>query len=142
MAHIQNFQAQPGSTFNDNSGSVVTISPQGTTINQTKVSPEEAKPNIEVQDSPLYFDESSVDKVDLIRILYAMWKLHFFKLNNGKDAPEKVVFETFSKVLHTEMKRPSNNLGATRSNKGETTDNFKIFKDLQKEIEKFESGEK
>ena len=40
------------------------------------------------------------------------------------------------------MKRPSNNLGATRSNKGETTDNFKIFKDLQKEIEKFESGEK
>ncbi len=66
----------------------------------------------------------------------------FFKLENGRDASEKAIFDTFSKVLHTEMKRPSNNLGATRLNKGDTTDNFKIFKDMQSKIEEFESGVK
>ena len=142
MANIKEFNAHPGSTFNDNSGSIITVSPQGTTVNQSIVQPESKFPKASNQESPLYFDEEIIDKVDLIRVLYAMWKLGFFKLENGRDASEKVVFETFSKMLHTEMKRPSNNLGATRLNKGDATDNFKIFKEMKKKIEEFECGSK
>lgn len=141
MANIKEFQAQPGSTFNDNSGSIITVSPQGTTVNQSMVQPESKTSVMEPFESPLYFNEASIDKVDLIRILYSMWKLQFFKLANGKVASEKTVFETFSKLLHTEMKRPSNNLGATRLNKSDSTDNFRIFKEMQIKIEEFESGE-
>ena len=140
MANIKEFNANPGSTFNDNSGSIITVSPQGTTVNQSVARPETQNFSATKQDSPLYFNEDAIDKVDLIRVLYAMWKLGFFKLENGRNASEKVVFETFSEVLHTEMKRPSNNLGATRVNKGEATDNFKIFKEMKKKIEEFECG--
>ncbi len=78
MANIKDFHAQPGSTFNDNSGSIITISPQGTTVSQNIVQPEPKAPATASPESPLYFNEDAVDKVDLIRILYAMWKLLFF----------------------------------------------------------------
>ena len=107
MANIKEFNAHPGSTFNDNSGSIITVSPQGTTVNQSIVQPESKFPKASNQESPLYFDEEIIDK-----------------------------------VLHTEMKRPSNNLGATRLNKGDATDNFKIFKEMMKKIEEFECGSK
>lgn len=69
MANIKEFNAHPGSTFNDNSGSIITISPQGTTVNQSIVQHESKSPKASKQESPLYFNEEAIDKVDLIRVL-------------------------------------------------------------------------
>ncbi len=84
MTKIQNF-INAGGTYNDNSESVITISPEGTKVEQ-HLHPQEkpvASDNSIGVESPVYLSDEKGAKIDIIRVFNVLYELGMF---HGKDA--------------------------------------------------------
>lgn len=122
MAKIGNFYNEAGAVFNDNS--------QTLNVQQNNIRAQD------VMDGAESFDEEEVvlinrsdkfSKIDLFRVITALYQCGAFKSSDGKKLTKKRVFKAFEKMLGDDFGNYENDLSAGSNKKGEVT----IFKELE-----------
>lgn len=112
----------------------------GTIQNQTihqpaPVQPEKAREPNEAE-SPFYFNTDKFNKVDLIRLLYAMQQLKMVVDENGEPVTQKDFITQMGKLFHVDMKGFWNNLSEAKSSCVRDATQTKIFDDLKRAFQK------
>ena len=94
MTKIRNF-INTGGTYNDNSESIITISPEGTKVEQ-HLHPQEksvASDNSTCAESPVYLSDERGAKIDIIRVFNVLYELGMF---HGKDGAKLLKKDFFT----------------------------------------------
>ena len=124
MTKIQNF-INAGGTYNDNSESVITISPEGTKVEQ-HLHPQEkpvASDNSIGVESPVYLSDEKGAKIDIIRVLNVLYELGMF---HGKDG---------AKLLKKDLSNYDKDLSRSTSDSTALEKHLRIFVDMKKKME-------
>lgn len=122
MAKIGNFYNEAGAVFNDNSQ---TLNVQQNNI-KAQDGIDETEPFNE-EDVVLINRSNNLTKIDLYRVITALYQYGAFKASDGKKLTKKRVFKAFEKMLGDDFGNYENDLSAGSNKKGEVT----IFKELE-----------
>ena len=79
--------------------------------------------------------KKSCAKVDLYRVILALYRLGFFESANGEDLDQETVFEAFGRMLGEDFSGYSNNLS-----RGSDTPEVDIFRRLEEAFYEYEEG--
>lgn len=131
MAKIGNFYNEAGAVFNDNSQ---TLNVQQNNI-KAQDGIDEAEPFNE-KDVVLINKSDKLSKIDLYRVITALYQYGAFKSSDGKTLTKKRVFKAFEKMLGDNFGNYENDLSAGSNKKGEVT----IFKELEAAFIRSEDG--
>ena len=115
MTKIQNF-INAGGTYNDNSESVITISPEGTKVEQ-HLHPQEkpvASDNSIGVESPVYLSDEKGAKIDIIR---------------------KDFFTAMGKAINKDLSNYDKDLSRSTSDSTALEKHLRIFVDMKKKME-------
>lgn len=120
-------------TYNDNSGSVMTFSPQGTIIEQQVASQENASGtqagNSTVAESIRL--NKDISKIDFIRIINAMCECAFFTTTAGTKANKKDVFAAMGKMLDIDFSNFHKNLSESKNLNNDSSSTTDVFMKLR-----------
>lgn len=122
-------------TYNDNTGSLITVSPQGTVVEQTVVTQPSSSKETKGEESDaqrLIRLNSDVDKIDFIRIINAMCEYGFFTTPSGVNAYKKDVFAALGTLLNENFSNYQKNLSESKGVNNDSPATTKIFEDLSK----------
>ena len=86
----------------------------------------------EYRNGELYFDTEECSKVDLCRVINAVYEAGYIKKQNRADKPHKKdVFHAFGKILNINLDDYTNNLRAAKSVNNDSSANGEIFDKLK-----------
>ena len=93
--------------YNDNTGSLITVSPQGTVVEQTVVQQpvegsSEGAASVPIT-STIRFSGKRGMKIDLYRVILALLENGFFTDQNGAKPTQKEVFDAFGQMLGSDF---------------------------------------
>lgn len=108
----------------------------GTIQNQTihqpaPVQPEKAREPNEAE-SPFYFNTDKYNKVDLIRLLYAMSQLGMIVDKNGMPLTQKDFIIPMGELFHVDLEAYHNSLYVSKSSGVKDESQTKIFEELKR----------
>ena len=136
MTKIQNF-INAGGTYNDNSESVIKISPEGTKVEQ-HLYPQE-KPvasddgtNVE---SPVYLSDERGAKIDIIRVFNVLYELGMFRGRDGSRLTKKDFFTAMGKAINKDLSNYDKDLSRSTSDSTALEKHLRIFVDMKKKME-------
>lgn len=129
MANINKFHNEAGALFKDES---VTLNVQQN-IGKQNETPIVVRED-EVCESKIRLAES-FPKVDLQRVIIALIKLGAFETDKGTEVKQKAVFETFGKMLGTDLSKYSRAFSDASYNKSEEG----IFRKLENAFRAYEA---
>ena len=104
MTKIRNF-INTGGTYNDNSESIITISPEGTKVEQ-HLHPQEksvASDNSTCAESPVYLSDERGAKIDIIRVFNVLYELGMFHGKDGAKLLKKDFFTAMGKAINKDL---------------------------------------
>lgn len=121
--------------YNDNTGSLITVSPQGTVVEQTVVtqpsSPQETKSEESGTQRPIRLNPDA-EKIDFIRVINAMCEYGFFTTPSGVKAYKKDVFAALGTLLNENFYNYQKNLSESKVVNNDSSATTKIFEALSK----------
>ena len=129
MTKIQNF-INAGGTYNDNSESVITISPEQHLHPQEK--PVASDNSIGVE-SPVYLSDEKGAKIDIIRVLNVLYELGMFHGKDGAKLLKKDFFTAMGKAINKDLSNYDKDL--SRSDSTALKKHLRIFVDMKKKME-------
>ena len=136
MTKIHNF-INAGGTYNDNSESVITISPEGTKVEQ-HLHPQEkpvANDNSVCIESPVYLSDEKGAKIDIIRVLNVLYELGMFHGKNGAKLLKKDFFTAMGKAINKDLSNYDKDLSRSTSDSTALEKHLRIFVDMKKKME-------
>ena len=108
----------------------------GTIQNQTIHQPAPAQPEKAQEpneaESPFYFNTAKFNKVDLIRLFYAMQKLKMVVDENGEPIAINEFMRRMGKLLHVDIDDYWKSLSVAKSSGVQNKTQTKIFDDLKR----------
>lgn len=124
--------------YNDNSGSVMTFSPEGTLVEQTIVTtPDDQSTPAEVENI-IHLNSRTGCKIDLFRVIIALQKSGFFLDKTGSQATQKDVFNAFGTMLGEDFSKFQKNLSEASKHNNDSAVSSKIFDTLKEAFEAYE----
>ncbi len=112
----------------------------GTIQNQTIHQPAPAQPEKAQKpneaESPFYFNTAKFNKVDLIRLFYAMQKLKMVVDENGEPIAINEFMRRMGKLLHVDIDDYCKSLSVAKSSGVRDETQTRIFDDLKRSFQK------
>ena len=136
MTKIRNF-INAGGTYNDNSESVITISSEGTKVEQ-HLHPQEkpvANDNSICIESPVYLSDERGAKIDIIRVLNVLYELGMFHGKDGTKLLKKDFFTAMGKTINKDLSNYDKDLSRSTSDSTALEKHLRIFVDMEKKME-------
>lgn len=132
MAHIGIFKNEDGGLFVDNSVTVNALqtNTQNITENQS-VSSRKAKPII------IRFAGKRGQKIDLYRVIIALYECGFFTDASGAKPSQKQVFEAFGQMLGADFSDFQKNLSESKNFNNDSDAPTRIFDNLKDAIKQY-----
>lgn len=93
--------------------------------------------NVEAQKagSKVFLNSQKGKKLDLIRIINAMYELDFFKNESQNKITKKEVFETLGRFLNIDLSKFQNDLSRSLTDSTALEKHLKVFEDMQDKME-------
>ena len=136
MSKIQNF-INAGGTFNDNSESVITISPEGTKVEQHLHTQEKsvANDNSTSIESLVYLSDEKGVKIDIIRVLNVLYELGMFRGKDGARLTKKDFFTAMGRAINKDLSNYDKDLSRSTSDSTALEKHLRIFEEMKKKME-------
>ena len=143
MANIQNFFNENG-TLTDNSGSIITISPEGTHVEQHVTQPIQVQPSSSASaatdanaltQSPVWLNPKLGNKLDIIRVLNVLYELGMFRAQEeGRRLTKKEFFLTMGQALNTDFSDYDKNLARATTDSTSLEKHLRIFQQMEQKM--------
>lgn len=128
-------------TYNDNTGSLITVSPQGTVVEQNEnniyASSTETKSRCSSINSRIRFAGKRGMKINLFRVIIALHECGLFSDENGLRPTQEEVFSSFGELLCENFSDFQKNLSAAKNVNNDSHAPFEIFQELAGAYEKY-----
>lgn len=85
-------------------------------------------------ESPIYLNKTKGQKIDLIRVLNAMFELGCFKGKDGSKLTKKEFFTEMGYILHIDLSDYDKDLSRSMSDSTKLEKHLKIFEDLKQKM--------
>ena len=86
-------------------------------------------------ESPIYLSKERGFKIDLIRVVYVLYKLGFFTGKDGRKITQKEVFSAFGKALNIDLSTYDVDLSRSLSDSTKLQKHLSIFDRMKEKME-------
>lgn len=147
MADIKNFIAQGGSIFNDNSIKINAVQNNSNVeVQQAQESSEscdEESQNVDdTKFREVFFNKDSVDKVDLCRVVIALWEAGYFVDAAGVKSRQKDVFHALGQMLNYNFSNFDKTLSEGRKKNNGSSVDLEVFESIIAAFKAYEARKK